>query len=402
MAAFYLANLRGLRRIFRLESRRLQLLQGVRAVLAISVPIGLGLVLQQLAAAVIVTLGAWFVLITDTGGAYRQKAAATLSATIGVACAVLAASILNISPVSRILGTFLWVAVAAFVGVFGNSAATVSFSTSLMFVITAALPHAGAIWFRVILSLAGGIWAASLSLALWPLHAFTPVIQAVGRCYETLADLLEAACSVQDEVAGDEPSTNDPFPNRFEAMHVSLETGRKIWTAVRVQRAGWSPRSSQLLALIENAAQLSSAAVALHQQMRLVRAHPRFAEVSGEMAHEKIELVQVTQSMATAIVQRGGNVELRDLERADARLEEAIERLRSATYTEIQDFSILVHIRKVSRCFRSLLDLLRASAEIVGNFSTGRSAESIRPPSGPQKERRSTRILPILGSNLTF
>jgi len=403
MTAFYLANLRGLQRIFRLESRRLQLPQGVRAVLAISVPIGLGLVFHQLATAVIVTLGAWFVLITDTGGAYRQKAAATLSATAGVASAVLAASVLNGSPFTIIFGTFLWVGVAAFIGVFGNAAATVSFSTSLMFVITAALPHGSAIWLRVFLSLAGGLWAACLSLALWPLHAFTPVIQAVGRCYEILAGLLEAACLVQgSDPTDDALAPADPFPNRFEALLVSLESSRKIWTAVRVQRAGWSARSSQLLALIENAAQLSSAAVALHEQLLLVRTHPRFTDVTDEILQEKIELVRITETIAAAIMRRGGEIDLRGLERADARVEEAIERLRSATYTEIRDFSILVHIRKLSRCFRSVLDLLQSSAEIVVNLRSGRSMESIQAPVGPPRERRSMRILPVLRSNFTF
>src|ERR1700719_2411484 len=103
--ARHLAKLSFLRRAFRLESQRLQLPQGVRAVLAISVPIGLGLAFHQLAAAVTVTLGAWIVLITDTGGAYRQKATATLGATVGVAFAVLAASVLNVSPLLRIVGT---------------------------------------------------------------------------------------------------------------------------------------------------------------------------------------------------------------------------------------------------------------------------------------------------------
>jgi uncharacterized membrane protein YccC len=402
MTALHLASLRGLRRIFRLESRRLQLPQGVRAVLAISVPIGLGLAFNQLAAAVIVTLGAWLVLVADTGGAYRQKATATLSATVGVAFAVFAASILNVSPFSRILGTFFWVAVAAFIGVFGNSAATVSFPTSLMFVITAALPHGSAIWFRVFLSLAGGLWAALLSLALWPLHAFTPVIEAVAQCYETLARLLEAACSFQDSHPVDEPSTKDPFPNRFEALLGSVENARKIWTAVRVQRAGWSARSSQLLALIENAAQLSSAAVALHEQMLLVRTHPRFADLRDEIVQEKIELVRVTETISAAIMRRGGNIDLQSLEQADARLEEAIERLRSATFTEIQDFSILVHIRKLSRCFRSVLDLLRTDAEIVANLPTGRSTDSLQAPAGPPMEHQSPRFFRILRSNLTF
>jgi uncharacterized membrane protein YccC len=402
MTTLYLASLQGLRRIFRLESRRLQLPQGVRAVLALSAPIGLGLVFHQLATAVIVTLGAWFVLITDTGGAYRQKATATLSATVGIAFAVFAASILNVSPFSRILGTFLWIAVAAFIAVFGNSAATVGFSTSLMFVITAALPHGSAIWFRVLLSLGGGLWAAFLSLALWPLHAFTPVIEAVARCYEILAGLLEAACSFPDDGPVDEPSTKDPFPNRFETLLGSLENARKIWTAVRLERAGWSARSSQLLALIENAAQLSSASVALHEQMLLVRTHPRFAEVRAEIVQEKIELKRVAETISVAIMRRGGNIDLQSLEQADARLEQAIERLRSATFTEIQDFSILVHIRKLSRCFRSILDLLRTDAEIVANLPTGRSTDSLPAPVGPQKERQSTRFLPILQSNLTF
>ena len=115
------ANLKVWQRFFRLESQRLQLPQGVRAALAISVPIGLGLAYHQLATSVIVTLGAWFVLVTDTGGAYRQKAIATLSATVGVGCAVLGASILNVSPLSIIVGTFLWVTAAAFVGIFGNT-----------------------------------------------------------------------------------------------------------------------------------------------------------------------------------------------------------------------------------------------------------------------------------------
>jgi uncharacterized membrane protein YccC len=403
MTALFLASLRGFRRIFRLESRRLQFPQGVRAVLALSVPIGLGLALNQLATAVIVTLGAWFVLITDTGGAYRQKATATLSATVGVAFAVFAASIVNVSPLSRILGTFLWIAVAAFIGVFGNSAATVSFSTSLMFVITAALPHGSAIWFRVLLSLGGGLWAAFLSLALWPLHAFTPVIEAVARCYETLAGLLEAACSFQHSDPVDEPSTKDPFPNRFEALHGSLENARKIWTAVRVERAGWSARSSQLLALIENAAQLSSASVALHEQMLLVRTHPRFADVRDEITQEKIELKRVGETISAAIMRRGGKIDLQGLEQADARLEEAIERLRSVTFTEIQDFSILVHIRKLSRCLRSILDLLRTDAEIVANMPTGRSTDDSLPAlAAPQKERQSPRFLRILRSNLTL
>jgi uncharacterized membrane protein YccC len=394
--------LQDLLRFFRMESNRLQFPQGVRAALGISVPIGLGLAFHQLGAAVIVTLGAWLVLVTDTGGAYRQKAMATLSATAGVACAVLAASILNVSPPLIIVGTFLWVATATFIGIFGNTASTVSFTTSLMFVITAALPHANDVSFRLLLCVAGGLWAACLSLALWPLHAFTPVIEAVSQCYMNLADLLEAASSLDRTDSGDEVSAQDPFPNRFEALVVALEKARKVWTAIRVGRAGPSARSSQLLALIENAAQLSSIAVALHEQMLLVRTHPRFSEVSKEITQAKIELVRVNQIIATSILRRGGSVDLRKFEHAVGLLEEAVEKLRSGTYTEIHDFSILVHIGKLSRGFKAVLDVLRTDAEIVGNLKTGRLTDSVRAATGPKKERQSPRYLAIVRSNLTF
>jgi uncharacterized membrane protein YccC len=403
MIAPHPAGLRVLLRFFRLESHRLQVPQGVRAALAISVPIGLGLAFHQVGAAVIVSLGAWFVLVSDTGGAYRQKAVATLSATVGVASAVLVASLLNVSPLWIIVGTFLWVAAAAFVGIFGNTASTVSFATSLMFVITAALPHASDMWLRLFLSVTGGLWAAFLSLALWPLRAFTPVIQAVAQCYTNLADLLDAACSVQlSQPVHEAASIQDPFPNRFEALMVSIEGARKIWTAVRVGRAGPSLRSSQLLALIENAAQLLSFAVALHQEMLLLRTHPRFAEVSKEIADEKIELVRVTQIVGAGILKRGGNVALRDLEQAHRSLKQRMEKLRSVTYTEISDYSILVHLGKLSRSFDSILDLLRSNAEIVADLTTGRSTDTFQPATDPQRERQSPRYLAILRSNITF
>ena len=395
-------GLRALLRSFRLESERLQLPQGVRAALAISVPIGLGLAYHQLGTSVIVTLGAWFVLVTDTGGAYRQKAIATLSATIGVGCAVLAASLLNVSPLLIIVGTFVWVTAAAFVGIFGNTAATVSFSTSLMFVITAALPHANDMWFRCSLCVGGGLWASCLSLALWPLHAFTPVIGAVGECYTHLAALLEAACSFQLSNSADGPAIQDRFPHRYEALLGSLEKARKVWTAIRVGRAGPSARSSQLLALIENAAQLSSVAVAIHEQMLYVSTYSKFAEVSEEIAREKMELVRVIQLMAAGVIQRGANIDLRNLVQADAQLGEAVEKLRSATYTEIHDYSILVHVGKLSRSFKSVLDLVRTNAEIVGNLATGRLTDSVPAATGAPRERQSTRYLAVLRSNLTF
>jgi hypothetical protein len=52
---------------FRLESRNFEFAQGMRAALGLSVPMGMGLLLNQVPGAVIVTLATWFVLVTDMG-----------------------------------------------------------------------------------------------------------------------------------------------------------------------------------------------------------------------------------------------------------------------------------------------------------------------------------------------
>ena len=114
-----------------------------------------------------------------------------------------------------------------------------------------------------------------------------------------------------------------------------------------------APAAVNCSRLIENAAQLSNVAVALHEQMLYVSTYRKFAEVSKEIAREKIELVRVIQLMAAGILQRGANVDLGISIRADGSLGEAVEKLRSATYTEIHDYSILVHIGKLSRSFKS-------------------------------------------------
>ena len=128
MTALSLANLRGLRRAFRLESQRLQLPQGVRAVLAISVPIGLGLAFHQLAAAVIVTLGAW--ISSDHRHRRRLSAKGYRHSQCDGRRSLRRPGCLHperFAVVESCRAPSSGLRSAAFLGVFGNSAATVSF-----------------------------------------------------------------------------------------------------------------------------------------------------------------------------------------------------------------------------------------------------------------------------------
>jgi uncharacterized membrane protein YccC len=384
-----------LRRYFRLEARHFEFEQGVRAALGICVPVGMGLILNQLAGAVIVTMAAWLVLLSDVGGAYRQKALAMSSATVGCAFAVLLASLLEKFFEAQVVCMFVWIACTAFIGIYGNSAATVSFVTSVMYVITAALPYPDDLRLRFILCLTGGIWALSLSLALWPLHAFTAVLQATGRCYERLAELIEAACSAT-------PAVKERFPITYETVLAAIGSARQNWTAVRVRRAGPSARSIQLLTLIENAAHLSHTAVALHEQMVLVSAHPRFQFVHKEFERASVALGQLTRSIAGAIYRRGGQVDVRDLDNAQRSLEQAFEELRSSNFQQVQDYAVLPPVSKLLRGVKLIADNLRMDAGVAENLATGRLDEASEGAFALAGKQRSVNLLSIFRDNLTL
>jgi FUSC-like inner membrane protein yccS len=220
------------------------------------------------------------------------------------------------------------------------------------------LPYPDDLRLRFILCLAGGIWALSLSLALWPLHAFTAVLQATGRCYERLAELIEAACSAT-------PAAKERFPVTYETVLAAIGSARQSWTAVRVRRAGPSARSIQLLTLIENAAHLSHTAVALHEQMVLISSHPRFQLVRKEFERASVALGQLTRSIAGAIYRRGGQVDVRDLDNAQRSLEQAFEELRSSHFQRVEDYAVLPHAGKLLRGVKLIADNLRMDAGVA-------------------------------------
>ena len=110
-----------------------------------------------------------------------------------------------------------------------------------------------------------------------------------------------------------------------------------------------------------------------------------------EINDEKVELVRVTEIIARGILARGGNVDLRGLEQADKRLDEAIDKLRSVTYAGIHDFSFLIHLAELSRGLKSGIELLTTSTEIVANLRTGRLTESVRRSNQPRRERQASR-----------
>ena len=158
---------------FQLQPGKPAIIYGLRTLVMLIAPIGVGIIVGHPAASVVVVLGAMFVSMADVGGAYRQKAVAMGAATIGVTGALLIASLVGSNPTLVIPTTFIVIFLAGLANVYGSTAATLSLVTSIMFVISVAKfasPDLSTILLQCLLCFAGGVWAMVMSLGLWVLR----------------------------------------------------------------------------------------------------------------------------------------------------------------------------------------------------------------------------------------
>src|SRR6202021_2885114 len=88
-----------------------------------------------------------------------------------------------------IIGMFLWVSATALIGGAGNAAAQVGTVSSTIVVTSVVLFVPSEFGIRLLLCLIGFSWALLLSLALWPLAPYTPILQALSASFARLADL---------------------------------------------------------------------------------------------------------------------------------------------------------------------------------------------------------------------
>ncbi|MEZ2241073.1 FUSC family membrane protein [Microcoleus sp.] len=123
-----------------------------------------------------------------------------LAATIGTTLALLIANLVSSTLWLAIPTTFLVMFIAGLAGLFGTTAATVSLVTSIMFIVSlakfASFPDWSTVLEQCALCLGGGLWTMLLSLGLWVLRPYTPVIVAAANCYHTLSQFLATASEI--------------------------------------------------------------------------------------------------------------------------------------------------------------------------------------------------------------
>jgi len=278
-----------------LRSRTLALLRqmdwfrGLRAGVALCAPLVLGDLagIPNLGWA---GLGGFEAIIADTGGPYRTRLGSLATLSLGGAAGLFLGSITGTSLWWALPVTVLWCFLWSYLAVLGQPFSSAGILVQVIFICGIGAPTAN--WHEALahalLLLAGGAWAALLSLFLWPLDAYRPARAAVGDCYRELASFL---ASVAELSARDlqRPALWHRLAqhHQYRVRH-AIELGWQAVAAIRVKRQAETLQGHHLVVLLENADLLIARTVAMaeHLEAQAIASEgtPCFARVLSGIA----------------------------------------------------------------------------------------------------------------------
>lgn len=365
--------------LFNLQPGRPAFFAGLRTLIFVGGPVGVGMMLGAVGQSAVAVIAALFVGMVDVGGAYRQKAGAMAATTVGMTAMLLIANLISESIWLILPATFIVMFAVGFSGLFGRTVATVSLSTSLMYVVAlakfASYPTLSTVLEQCALCFAGGMWAITVSLLIWVQRPYTPAIQSVASCYQALSQFArlcqERAASPLDQI---------DWRNRFlqsqDSVTLALTGTRsvlsKVWSAGKTT----SLRGKQLLILTEDAGQIANLMLSLIEPLVLSVDHAEFTPFSHPVQRTLEQLAESLQQISKKLLQAKHSIYLNDLDRET----EAIAQQRQTFRTHIgegrinaqhEDFEALVSIGKVVTRLQTLVEQIHQDAQIAGDLHTG-------------------------------
>ena len=370
--------------------------EGLRMAVGIFVPIVIGWEYGHISWGVLVALTTFWVLLCDTGGSYRSKAASMAVASVAIIAAFIVGSWTSQSSLTHLVGIFVWLSVAALFGITGNAAAQAGLMSSTMFIVSVALYVPGEFWIRAGLCCVGALWAMALSLALWPLQTSTPVFKALEISYLKLAELLEAFWS---GTSADRPVNNINFALAFDSFITQLENTRKIWGAIRARRAGPSARSIQLLRLIELLDRIGGAVVALRQLLGRLDENPRRAAIMQELHSLTADLAMIAHTLARSIPKRGRTFDSRQIEAILKKAETRIETLFGSQRSRQDPLYSNPELRNTAL---NLVKQIRKTIKVIANLESNGEEKDTPAEVSSLPETKPFRFWRIIRNNISF
>jgi uncharacterized membrane protein YccC len=255
-------------------ARQMDWFRGLRAAVALCTPLLIG-DLAGLPLLGWAALGGFEAILADTGGPYRSRLASLATLSFGGSAGLFIGCIAGRSLIWAVPVTIAFCFFWSYLAVLGQPFSSAGLLVQVIYICGIGAPPANwsaALTWSTALCL-GGVWAAVLSLLLWPLDAYRPARLAVADCYNELASFLG---SVYD-LATRETKRQSPAPalwHRLAQHHQyrirrAVEQGWQAVASVQSERQADSLRARQFVVLLEHADLLIARTVALAEHLEV-------------------------------------------------------------------------------------------------------------------------------------
>jgi uncharacterized membrane protein YccC len=272
---------------------------GFRAAIATFVPLLVAMVFGT-GGETWMSLGGFSVALSDRGGPYRTRALTMGATTLCTALAVALGTAVGGSTVLALPLTLVVAVATSLARVWGAAGAGVGGAALTAFVIALAFPSQagdGAL-VRAAFDVAGGLWAMTIALVLWPLQPYRPARLAVAQSYRTLAAY---AADVALRLRATPATHTTELPVASGTVRASLEDARLTLMQSRRGRPGTSGREERLVVLGEIADQLFGHVVAAAETVDSIHAVSRRASADDVMVFSLESMARTAHALAAAV-----------------------------------------------------------------------------------------------------
>jgi uncharacterized membrane protein YccC len=290
------------REALRIAPGRPNFAAGVRAGIATTVPLVLAHALHQPELA-FSSLAGFSIVLADKGGAYRTRALSMLALGIGGGIATVLGMLGAVHPLLAVGLVMIVVGVTAFLRLFGAEATAVGTSIAMALVVALTRPAPTRIAALACggFFIAGSLWAAMISLVLWPLRLYRPARRAIATALRELAQVSRTLID-----ASPEPEAQIARRTQLGRARSAIELARARLGTLRKGRPGPSRRGELLVALVEAADLVFGTLVAIEDSLAFEtpRDLPQlrhFIERLAELASGELERVAVALESETAL-----------------------------------------------------------------------------------------------------
>jgi uncharacterized membrane protein YccC len=348
------------------------------------VPLIVGFALGKPETGVLGGVGGLWAGLADSGGTFRTKAISISTATVLIAAGSVVGTVAANSALAA-MGLMLVAAFcAAMAGVWGNAASTVGSMALVSLMIYLGAPGTLADGYqRAAVQAAGSVWAAVLSLYLWPLRPYQPVLEAIAQAYDKSAELLEGLRRQLTPGSGPARWSTTLVSERDAAMQ-AIQKARDLTAQIRTRRQGATYIGQDLLVLTRYSDRLLEATVALAETLELASESRFYPSLQLMFLRLIEELSQAAARIAGAGRNGGGTVDLAEIDRMLDEAGETISDLRDSSKNLESDFPELLMLRSGERALRAAAGYLHKAGEIASTLGKPRRVRAHHGESGDE------------------